>query len=356
MTDGNRDREAEIVRELDYQAQPADIERCRDELRLYAYQLIGSLRHADNLADDALLLEQRQWGSERWSPSLHDGLYASVTTRTLDVLSGCSHTGLPVQMQPTAIAGQPDELRAQWPAWLEPFPDELHPNGPVDSRARYGAREAVSLPFVVALQCLPPRQRAVLLLGAVRGWPVARIAHLLGVPARDVEQDLRRAEATMAASYDAEQGQREPPADETAPALLLRYVYAWETAHLDRLLALLADDVTLQLPPSPTCYEGRAAVAQAFAGSSFGQGDAARWRLLPRRANGQLAFGVYQLDGMRAAYQAHSIQLVTFSREEVDGIVVFRAAPLFTLFNLLPELPRQGMAARLTELGCSMAV
>lgn len=198
------------------------------------------------------------------------------------------------------------------------------------------------MPFVAALQALAPLPRAALVLCDVLGWTPVAAAAALDRAVGAIEQALAEGRAGLARRYVPALGRREPPPDERLPVLLMQYLHPWETADDEGLLARLAPDVVWQLPPSPTWYQGREAVRRYLAAGPFGGDARGRWRLLPRRANGQLAFGVYERDDARDVYRAHSLQVVTFAGELVAEIVAFAAPALFPSFQLLPEIVVQG--------------
>src|SRR5262249_25696639 len=187
----------------------------------------------------------------------------------------------------TSTADMPDGRPADDVAWLEPFPD-ADLDGIADEaptpEARYSAREAVQLAFVAVIQRLPPRQRAVLLLCDVLGWPVAEAATLLGGSTASINSALQRARAKLA-RHRARPS--EAPSDAAQKALLSRYVQAWEALDVDGFVALLKEDATYVMPPLPQWYAGRAAIA-AFFGSAFKLYGG--FRLVPTAANPQPAF------------------------------------------------------------------
>jgi RNA polymerase sigma-70 factor (ECF subfamily) len=223
-----------------------------------------------------------------------------------------------------------------------PCPDDLYCEGSYGSKVLYAGRESISLPFMEALQSLRPRQRLCVILGDVMGWEIERVAEVLGAGLADTIDSLEQARASMSRTYDEELGRREPPREEVITELMMRYLYAWETGDVEGLAARLSEDAVLQLPPSPSWYEGRDAVRTHLGSHALQGGETGRWRLLPRRANGQLAFGVYRRDDTRSIYAAHSIQVLHFTGELVSEIISFEDPWLFAPFKLLPEIVVQG--------------
>ena len=190
----------------------------------------------------------------------------------------------------------PEPTRLGEVVWLEPYPDALLEGGAIDMplgpEARYEQTEAVSLAFVTALQVLPPRQLAVLVLRDVLGFHTSEVAGMLDASAESVNSALKRARASLQRRLPPTVG-REPPSVAGSPtedALVAKFARAWESADLGTLVGLLTDDVFISMPPIPFGYEGRDVVAR-FCASLFGGGR--RFDLVPTRANGQPAFGAY---------------------------------------------------------------
>jgi len=181
------------------------------------------------------------------------------------------------------------------PVWLQPFPDALLEgvvDRPIGPEARYEQTEAISLAFVTALQLLPPRQVAVLILRDVLGFHASEVAEMLEVTVGSVNSALKRARASLQRRQQPAAGRQPPPAAGSPPedVIVARLARAWESADLDALVALLTDDVFIAMPPEPSGYEGRDLVARYWA-RQFGAGR--RFDLVPTRANGQPAFGAY---------------------------------------------------------------
>ncbi|MBU1671913.1 MAG: hypothetical protein KKF41_14320 [Actinobacteria bacterium] len=210
--------------------------------------------------------------------------------------------------------------------WLEPFPDDLLPQTGLEIPP-YEPRESVSLEFVGALQGLSPPARARLLLG-----------HEDSPPA-DIEAD----HAAFEYAYDREAGRREPPPEADAGPLLMRYIFNWESAGPEGMEAMLSDGVVLQNVPSGECFIGRDEVLRHLATGPLRRGEGPLWRLLPRRANGQMAFGAYVCMGSRQPFASHSIQVLYFDGSLVSEMIVFEYPRLFNLFDLLDELAPQGV-------------
>jgi RNA polymerase sigma-70 factor (ECF subfamily) len=232
------------------------------------------------------------------------------------------------------------------PIWLEPFPDEWLVEAALNPETRYAAHESVSLAFLAALQLLPPRQRAVLVLCDVLDWSAREAAELLGLTVSAVNSALHRARVTLGKHYHARGPEAAPtrPGDEATRALLHKYVRAWEAADVDGLVALLKEEAVFTMPPSPSWYRGRAPIGAFVAATIFGDegmfsGQAAgRWRLMPARANAQPAFAVYERDPSGGGYRAFALQVLTFDGDQLAEVANFIDAALFARFGLPAQL------------------
>jgi RNA polymerase sigma-70 factor, ECF subfamily len=318
----------------------------RRELKLHCYRMVGSLGEAEDLVQETFL---RAWnGIEGFEgrSSLRGWLYRIATNCCLDALAKRrrSHRLLPQHDLPAS-----DQMPRGQPAtdlpWLEPFPDgELEgvPDEAPGPEARYELRESVRLAFVAAIQQVPPRQRAVLLLCDVMGWSAIEAANLLGGTVASVNSVLQRARATLAKrSPDA--GRRpEPMADEQQRLLLDRYLEAWERTDLEGFVALLRSDATYSMPPWRQWYSGRDMIERFFRTVWTAYGG---FRLVPIRANRQPAFAVYAQMKDETSWRAHSIHLLELAEGAISAITLY-ARPLgpelFAGFGLPTSLAEAG--------------
>jgi RNA polymerase sigma-70 factor (ECF subfamily) len=223
--------------------------------------------------------------------------------------------------------------------WLEPYPDAFLdglPDGAHGPEARYEAWEAVSLAFIIAGQLLPPRQRAVLILRDVLGFPARDVARMLESTEESVTSALKRARATM-------QHRRPDPRDLPPPAgpaaeqeLVAQLTRAYERADLDELITLLTDDVLLTMPPAPLEYAGRELVAQFLGAVIFEPGLS--FRVIPARANGQPALGVYARKPPGAVFEPTGVLVFTLTGAKVSAITRFGTSVL-RWFDLPASLP-----------------
>ncbi len=226
---------------------------------------------------------------------LRTWLYRIATHRCLDARRAAGRRQAKEWDAPGVEA--PDPTRPGEVVWLQPFPDvllEAATDGPPGPQARYEQTESISLAFVTALQVLPPRQLAVLILRDVLGFHATEVAGMLASTVESVNKALKRARASLQRRHPSAVGCESPaaPGSPAEDAIVARFVSAWESADLDALVALLTDDVVISMPPMPFGYEGRDAVVWPTPlGNSFGTG--LRFDLVPTRANGQPAFGAY---------------------------------------------------------------
>jgi len=232
--------------------------------------------------------------------------------------------------------------------WLEPFPDEwLLDTSAVNPEARYTDSESISVSFMTALQYLPPRQRAVLILCDVLDFSARETADVLDLTVSSVNSALHRARKTLSQQYQDREPEGVSPrlTDEKSRWLLDQFVRAWETADVDGLVALLKADATLAMPPSPSWYQGQEAihaflVMTVFAEEGmFGGKAAGRWRLLPTRANASPALAIYQrTEGEE--YQAFGIHVLAYEANRLTRIVSFIDPSLPPRFGLPATLRR----------------
>ena len=265
----------------------------RRELQVHCYRMLGSFQDAEDALQDTLLAAWQGLGGFEERASLRTWLYRIATNRCLNARRSASRR--PAKEWDVPGVEPPEPTRLGEVVWLEPFPDALLEGAidvPPGPEARYEQTESISLAFVTALQVLPPRQLAVLILRDVLGFHASEVAEMLDSTVESVNSALKRARASLQRRRPRPPtANRRPPAGSPAEdAIVAKFVRAWESADLDALVALLTDDVFISMPPMPFEYEGRDVVAR-FCASIFGAGR--RFDLVPTRANGQPAFGAY---------------------------------------------------------------
>ncbi len=219
--------------------------------------------------------------------------------------------------------------------FLEPLPDERWAEPAPGLEARYSAAESVTLAFVVALHVLPPRQRAVLIMRDVLDFSAREVADSLALTVPAVNSALHRARVTLAASYDGQQQMAAAPGrvDSALRSLLDQYVRAWEQADVGQLVALLRRDAVLSMPPSPSWYEGRAAIGAFMAAQPFSGDGRGRWRLQARRANAQPAFELLERATPAGPYEPVGLQVLTVAGGKIAGITLFLQPGFFAQFD-----------------------
>jgi RNA polymerase sigma-70 factor (TIGR02960 family) len=269
------------------------VEPYRRELQVHCYRMLGSFQDGEDALQDTLLAAWQGLAGFEGRASLRTWLYRIATNRCLNVLRAASRR--PAKEWDVPKVEPPEPTRLGEVVWLQPYPDALLEGAtdvPLGPEARYEQSEAISLAFVTALQVLPPRQLAVLILRDILGFHADEVADMLDATVESVTSALKRARASLQRRRPPAAGRRPAPASNSPAedAVVARFVRAWESADLDALVALLTDDIFVSMPPMPFEYEGRDAVAR-FCASLFRAGR--RFDLVPTRANGQPAFGAY---------------------------------------------------------------
>ena len=310
----------------------------RRELQVHCYRMLGSLQDAEDALQDSLLAAWQGLGGFEERASLRTWLYRIATNRCLNALRAASWR--PAQEWNIPKVDPPEPTRMGEAVWLEPYPDALlagaigAPPGP---EARYEQAESVSLAFVTALQALPPRQVAVLILRDVLGFHASEVAGMLDSTVESVTSALKRARASLQRRQLTAAGSEPPPAagSSAEDAIVARFVNAWESADLDALVALLTDDVFMSMPPMPFEYQGRDVVAR-FCAALFGAGR--RFDLVPARANGQPAFGAY-LRASTGIRHGTGLYVLTLTGDRICALTRFDngVLPWFGLPRSLPD-------------------
>jgi RNA polymerase sigma-70 factor (TIGR02960 family) len=265
----------------------------RRELQVHCYRMLGSFQDAEDTLQDTLLAAWQGLEGFEGRASLRTWLYRIATNRCLNARRATSRR--PAKEWDVPEVQPPEPTRLGEVVWLEPFPDALLEgviDVPLGPEARYEQTESISLAFVTALQVLPPRQFAVLILRDVLGFHANEVAGMLDSTVESVNSALKRARASLQRRLPPTAGREPPPASDSLSeaTIVAKFVSAYESADLDALVALLTEDVFISMPPIPFEYEGRDVVA-SFCASIFRAGR--RFDLVRTRANGQPAFGAY---------------------------------------------------------------
>jgi RNA polymerase sigma-70 factor (ECF subfamily) len=309
-------------------------EPLRRELQLHCYRILGSVQDAEDMVQETLLAAWRGFDAFEGRASVRSWLYRIATNRCLNALRTRSR-------RPREVPAMLDPLeptRRIEPLWLEPYPDALLedlPDRAAGPAARYEARESIELSFIVALQHLPPRQRAVLVLGDVLGFRTAEIAEVLDTGAGSVKGALQRARATLRARLPAADRERAPLPNSAAERQLVgRFADAVDSGDVDAMVSLLTQDARVTMPPQPLEYQGRDAIAAFMRHQAASRG--VPMRVVPTRANTQPAFACYLPDAQGAFSRAYGLFVLTLEYDAIAAITWFSDTAVFRHFGL-PE-------------------
>jgi RNA polymerase sigma-70 factor (ECF subfamily) len=317
------------------------VEPHRRALHAHCYRMLGSVTDAEDALQDALLNAWRGLAKFEGRSSLRSWLYTIATNACLRAIERRPNRVLPIDYAPAADPhdGLAEPLVES--IWLEPYPDERHrlEDGLAGPEARYEQRESVELAFIAALQHLPGRQRAVLILRDVLGFSARETAAALEMSPPGVDSALQRAHKAVDERLPdrSQQAVLDSLDDQGLRAIVDRYVDAFERADVDAVVEMLAADGAFTMPPLPTWYRGREAVAAFLKDHVLASENC--WRLLPARANGQPAFGNYRWDEQRQSFLPRSLSVLTLDGEGIAEITTFLDPELLTSFGLPDEVP-----------------
>lgn len=310
----------------------------RRELEVHCYRLLGSVQDAEDVLQETLLAAWQGLNRFEGRSSVRTWLYRIATNRCLNALRSAGRR--PVKEWDMTEIEPPEPTQLGEVTWLEPFPDARFgdaASATTGPEAHYERTETMSLAFVTALQLLPARQRAVLVLREVLAFRAAEVADILDTTTDSVNSALKRARAALQRYMSAAGGSDAPPAP-TSPAersLVAKFVRAYETGDVEALIALLTDDVRVSMPPIPFEYHGRESVTRFY--YSLMRTDR-RYHLVPTRANGQPAFGAYLSDPTGQVRHGSGLIVLTLSGDHISAVTRFEntALPWFGLPRSLP--------------------
>ncbi|MGH3355887.1 MAG: sigma-70 family RNA polymerase sigma factor [Nocardioidaceae bacterium] len=311
------------------------LDRHRVELTGFCYRMLGSAFEAEDAVQDTMVRAWRNYHKFEGRAALRSWLYRIATNVCLDMLNGRQRRARPMDLSDARTADGPLGAAMPEATWIEPVPDGRVLPSQADPAELAVSRETVRLAFVAALQHLPPRQRAVLILREVLHWKAAEVAELLDTTVASVNSALQRARATLAASDLTVDG-ASPAMSQSEQALLARYVDAFERYDIESLVALLHHDATLSMPPYALWMRGHDNITRWL----LGPGAECRGsRMIATEANGAPAFGQYRPSGPGGRHEPWALQVLEVSDGRITGINSFLdTASLFPLFGL-PKQP-----------------
>jgi RNA polymerase sigma-70 factor (ECF subfamily) len=314
------------------------VEPHRAELRAHCYRMLGSVHDADDALQEALLRAWRGLPRFQGRSSLRSWLYKIATNTCLDLIAKRpTQRVLPIDYGPPSDAHEGPGPPLVETVWIEPYPDAPD--------ASYEQRESVELAFVAALQHLPARQRAVLILREVLGFSAQEVSETLDTTVASVNSAMQRARKAIDDKLpdQSQQATLRALGDDEIRAVVERYMDAWERGDVDGIVALLAEDATITMPPMATWFRGDGVVVflteWAFSGRAYNAEGNRRVRVVPARANGQPAIGTYAWDEDAGAHLPTVLQVLTLDGDRVAEITGFVDPSVFPVFGLPDSLP-----------------
>jgi RNA polymerase sigma-70 factor, ECF subfamily len=309
-------------------------EQYRTELVAYSYRMLGSTFEAEDAVQETLLRAWRSFDTFEGRAALRSWLYRIATNVCLDMLTGKERRARPMDLGPAQSADTPLPDTLPEATWIQPVPDDrVLPSGG-DPAEVAELRDSIRLAFIAALQHLPPRQRAVLILREVLRWKASEVADLLETSVPSVNSALQRARAALSAADVSADSSHQ--IDDERRALLARYVDAFERYDMDSLTSLLHEDATWNMPPYDLWLQTHLDIRKWCMGPGIGCKDS---RLVPTVANGSPAYGQYKPAETGSGLEAWSLQVIELKGDRISGITFFLDTPaIFPLFGLPPRL------------------
>jgi RNA polymerase sigma-70 factor (ECF subfamily) len=314
------------------------VEPYRRELQVHCYRLTGSLTDSEDMLQETLLAAWRGLPGFQQRSSLRTWLYRIATNQCLNAVRAA---GRRAPVSPVPPFQPPEPTRRGEITWLQPYPDALLA-GIADTapgpEARYQAAEATELAFVAALQRMPLRQAATMVLRDVLGYPAEEVAVMLGTSPGAVKGALQRARAALGRCRGAPGAAGPRPPSDTERAMARRFADAYVAANIDGVIALLTDDAWLSMPPAPHEYHGHAAI-RSFLRASFGFRGGRRIHLVPAHANTQPALASYIGEPGRAAALPGGLFVLSLAGPRICAVTRFHLDELYPRFGLPESLP-----------------
>jgi RNA polymerase sigma-70 factor (TIGR02960 family) len=326
----------ERARRGDSQAFGALTDPHRRELLVHCYRMLGSLQDAEDAVQNTLVAAWRGLDGFEGRASIRTWLYRIATNQCLSMLRSAARR--PAKEVDISTLELPEPTHFGEVVWLEPFPDAISEGAiasPLSPEASFEQQEAISLAFVTALQVLPARQRAVLILREVLGFHADEVAEMLDSTVESVNSALKRARAALD-RHRSITNTAAPAANSPAEQVLVdEFVRAYQAGDVGALIALLTNDVRVSMPPIPLEYHGRSAVTRFYTNVFRHR----RYVLVPTRANGQPAFGAYLATGNAGILHAAGLLVVSISGERICALTRFDN-DVMPRFGLPRSLPR----------------
>jgi RNA polymerase sigma-70 factor, ECF subfamily len=311
---------------------PDDLEQYRRELTGYCYRMLGSSFEAEDAVQETMIRAWRHIGDFEGRSSVRSWLYRIATNVSLDLLRGRQRRARPMELGPSSHTETASLNTLPEHAWVTPIPDSRVLPEDGDPAELAAARESIRLAFVAALQHLPARQRAVLILREVLRWQASEVAELLDTTVASVNSALQRARATLA-TCDLEATRTDPVGAEQQ-ALLAKFVDAFERYDIERLVTLLHDDAVMSMPPYALWLRGTDEVVKWLLGPGY---ECKGSRLLATAGNGSAAFGQYRVDP-EGGHAPWALQIIELSGDRIVGYHSFLDTNLFAAFGLPAHL------------------
>ena len=307
----------------------------RRELLVHCYRMLGSYLDAEDLVQETLMRAWEKRATFTSPGSYRAWLYRIATNLCLNMLIRRPRRSLPSSMYPHDPS-RPLPKRVLEPIWLEPFPDDLLANQESDPEDHAIQNERTTLAFLVALQHLTPNQRAILLLREVLDWEAREVAEWLDLSVAAVNSGLQRARRALQQRHGLSEAPTALPSSQIQ-SLLHRYVTLWEQADIPGLVELMREDAGFTMPPIPAWFQGREEIAMLLRTSIFTTSE--QWRLLPTRANGSPAFGLYEWRAQAGVYQLFGLLVLEIVGEQIANTVTFLELSSLSPFALPGTFP-----------------
>ncbi|MFD4182844.1 sigma-70 family RNA polymerase sigma factor [Rhodococcus sp. NPDC058514] len=308
----------------------------RRELLAHCYRMSGSVHDAEDLVQEVYLKAWRAYEKFEGRSSLRTWLYRIATTTCLTALESKGKRPLPTGLGAPSSDPAGELIEQGEVPWLEPIPDALLGTAASDPAVVATSRESIRLALIAALQFLPPKQRAVLILREVLAWPAADVGELLGISTAAVNSALQRARAQIDQAAPAEDAVMEPVKPDQRE-LLDRFMAAFETYDMAALKELFTEDAVWEMPPFVGWYQGPEAIRTLIENNCPAQGPG-DMKLIPTVSNGQPAFAMY-MRGPDGVHRAFQLQVVSLGPSGVDHVTAFFDVSLFAKFGLPETLP-----------------